>query len=84
MKDFVGEEILLQSYDEVFDPNLEELTWRTRDNFWQFEGNVNCNRKFDGDIRSVLQVHFKNELVLIHFTKKGTFRSFLVRWEKVN
>ena len=35
---------------------------------------------------SVLQVHFKNELVLVlvHFTKKRTFRSFLVLWEKVN
>ena len=38
------------------------------------------------DIFSVLQVHFKNELVLVlvHFTKKRTFRSFLVLWEKVN
>ena len=35
---------------------------------------------------SVLQVRFKNELVLVlvHFTKKRTFRSFLVLWEKVN
>ena len=35
---------------------------------------------------NVLQVHFKNELVLVlvHFTKKRTFCSFLVLWEKVN
>ena len=35
---------------------------------------------------SVLQVRFKNELVLVlvHFTKKRTFHSFLVLWEKVN
>ena len=38
------------------------------------------------DLCSVLQVRFKNELVLVlvHFTKKRTFRSFLVLWEKVN
>ena len=37
-------------------------------------------------IHSVLEVRFKNELVLVlvHFTKKRTFRSFLVLWEKVN
>ena len=40
----------------------------------------------DSSMTSVLQVRFKNELVLVlvHFTKKRTFRSFLVLWEKVN
>ena len=41
--------------------------------------------KFSG-LDSVLEVRFKNELVrfLVHLTKKWTFRSLLVLWEKVN